>query len=149
MLASNGFDKSEGLEGSNSMELEETFVWPEGTRPNVVHDKFDFDLPVLDLSPVLKLEQLREEVAQWHGQGNNLRRGLQAEIHACEAATADIKKTIREACQEYGFFQIINHDLPVQLVEQLSDCFRQLFALPLTRGEKFMRRVHKQEELVI
>ncbi|KAJ4801161.1 2-oxoglutarate (2OG) and Fe(II)-dependent oxygenase superfamily protein [Rhynchospora pubera] len=38
--------------------------------------------------------------------------------------------TIAEACQTYGFFRIINHGIPPQLLSQALDLSKQFFALP-------------------
>lgn len=127
-VAHDALENLQGLKPSDDPQLEAAYVWPEGLRPDVLHDKFDFELPVVDLSPLIKLDKLRKEA--------NLRSGILEEIQVCEAAKADIERVIREACQEYGFFQVVNHDFPIELVEQLADIFRQIFALPLevTKG---------------
>lgn len=109
---------------------EKSLIWPEGRRPDIAYDQFDFELPVIDLSPVLKLQSLRREIEQLEGKANN-RSALEAEIEVCEAAKSDIAEEIRAACQEYGFFQIINSGFPKEVVEKFRESCRQIFDLPL------------------
>ncbi|CAM6091178.1 unnamed protein product [Calypogeia fissa] len=114
---------------------EKPFIWPEGDRPDIRHDEYDFKLPIIDLSPVLKLHSLRREIEQLEGDGD-VRNGLEAEIKACEAAKSDIAKAIRAACEEYGFFQIFNSGFPNEVVEQFRESCRQIFDLPLEEKMK-------------
>ncbi|KAK9060468.1 hypothetical protein SSX86_021172 [Deinandra increscens subsp. villosa] len=40
-------------------------------------------------------------------------------------------KLVGHACQTFGMFQVINHGVPTNLVEEMEDASRQLFALPI------------------
>ncbi|CAM6088289.1 unnamed protein product [Calypogeia fissa] len=115
---------------------EKSFVWPEGNRPELVHDDYDFELPVIDLSPVLKLQGLRKEIEQLEEGDTQARSCLEAEIEAGEAAKSDVAKAIRAACEEYGFFQIINSGFPMEVVDQFTETCRQIFDLPLEEKMK-------------
>lgn len=116
-----------------SPKLDQFYVWPEGSRPDIVHDSFDFDLPIVDLSPVVKLQVMQKALREQdsNGQENTKTSGIEDEIKARLAAKESVEKEIRAACEEYGFFQIINHGLPSRLVEQLTQTFIQLFSLPV------------------
>ncbi|CAM6084381.1 unnamed protein product [Calypogeia fissa] len=114
---------------------EKSFVWPEGRRPDIKYDQYDFDLPIIDLSPVLKLQSLRTEIEQLEADSGT-RSGLEAEIKACEAAKSDIAKAIRAACEEYGFFQIINSGFLMEVVDQFRESCRQIFDLPFEEKVK-------------
>jgi hypothetical protein len=111
------------------LEIEEAFVWPEGDRPDMAHDNFDFQLPVIDLSPVFKLERLRKEIEDIGPA--KLRPNFGKEVEACKVATAIVVNDIRDACEEYGFFQITNHGFPMEVTEQLYECSKYIFGLPL------------------
>lgn len=55
------------------------------------------------MSPVLKLEELRKELADWEEHdGKTLRRSVKERIRACAATKAD-----------WRFFQIVNHSVPL------------------------------------
>ncbi|CAM6092663.1 unnamed protein product [Calypogeia fissa] len=110
------------------------FIWPEGTRPEISHNEYDFDLPLIDLTPVLRLQSLRREIEELKGDADEVRAvrsGLEAERKDCEAAKSDAEKTIRAACEEYGFFEVINSGFPMEVVEEFRKCCRQMFDLPL------------------
>ncbi|ONK64852.1 uncharacterized protein A4U43_C07F30650 [Asparagus officinalis] len=49
---------------------------------------------------------------------------------------------IEAACREVGFFQVINHGVPIELLERVQSAAREFFALPTE--EK--RRVRRNEE---
>lgn len=46
---------------------------------------------------------------------------------------------IRQACERFGFFQLINHDVPVELQHQVIDKCKELFKLPLEIKEKYAK----------
>jgi hypothetical protein len=108
---------------------EKSFVWPEDRRPNIAHDQYDCNLPIIDLSPVLELQSLRSQINQLEGEPET-RTKLETEIKACEAAKFDIANSIRAACEEYGFFQIVNSGFPMDVVEKFREIYQQLFDLP-------------------
>ena len=45
-------------------------------------------------------------------------------------ATQDIAQQIADACRDWGFFQVINHDISEQLIQRVWDETSQMFALP-------------------
>lgn len=82
------------------------FVWPEEERPTIPHNDYrrDRELPVIDLS------------------------GLQD-------GTAETKlrlaRRIAAACSEWGFFQLINHGIPVAELDEVQSLTRGFFELPM------------------
>ena len=46
---------------------------------------------------------------------------------------------VGDACKSWGVFQVINHDVPVGLLEAVEDVGRNLFALPSELKEKATR----------
>ncbi|CAM6087098.1 unnamed protein product [Calypogeia fissa] len=118
---------------------ERPFIWPEATRPEILHNEYDIDLPLIDLTPVLRLQSLRREIEEFKGDADEVRAarsGLEAQMKDCEAAKSDAEKMIRAACEEYGFFEIINSGIPMEVVEEFRKCCRQMFDLPLERKLK-------------
>lgn len=134
----------EKLNGHRTVDFEESFVWPEGARPDIAHDTFDFQLPVIDLGPALKLERLRRELqeqqsaAKEGGERGRGSSGIEEEIKACEVATEGVVSAIQAACEEYGFFQIVNHGFPMEVTEQLYECCKYIFDQPLEVGTKYV-----------
>ncbi|CAM6100195.1 unnamed protein product [Calypogeia fissa] len=67
---------------------ERPFIWPEGTRPEIPHNEYDIDLPLIDLTPVLRLQSLRREIEVLNGDADELRAarsGLEAQMKDCES----------------------------------------------------------------
>ncbi|CAN6466273.1 unnamed protein product [Victoria cruziana] len=61
------------------------------------------------------------------------------EIPVIDLSTSDVTELaglVREACESYGFFQIINHSIPQQLVEEMLLVSRQFFSLPMEEKMK-------------
>jgi hypothetical protein len=108
---------------------EKSFVGPEEKRPDLAHNYYDHELPIIDLSPVFKLQSLRLEISKLEGD-RQTRTRLETEINACEAAKLDIANSIRAACEEYGFFQIVNAGFPLDVVDNFRDTYQQIFDLP-------------------
>ena len=80
-------------------------------------------IPLIDLSPLLTTPVPSDGV-----EIPAALKGLVAEIEA--------------ACSVVGFFQVINHGVPIELLEGIQSAARQFFALPLE--EK--RRVRRNQE---
>lgn len=38
---------------------------------------------------------------------------------------------VRAACQTYGFFQLVGHDIPLEMQQSILDCAKKFFSLPL------------------
>ncbi|KAJ7518525.1 hypothetical protein O6H91_21G072800 [Diphasiastrum complanatum] len=92
--------------------IPDAYLQPEGLRPDVPYDGFSKEtelLPVLDL-------------------------------HNLSTGTADerqrIVNDIGYACKEWGFLQIINHGVPLRLIEKLRELAIIFFNLPAAEKEK-------------
>jgi len=44
---------------------------------------------------------------------------------------------VKEACEEHGFFQLVNHKVPVELQEAIIQQSKEFFKLPLDVKEKY------------
>ncbi|CAM6098473.1 unnamed protein product [Calypogeia fissa] len=121
-------EQFEGLK-SATKGIDEFWVWPPDSRPDIAHNQFDLQIPVIDMSPVLELEKLRKELAHSGGDGKT-GSSVEEQLRACEAAKASVQKEIGAACEEYGFFQIVNHGVPPHLLKQLTELCQHIFHLP-------------------
>ncbi|KAL3694484.1 hypothetical protein R1sor_008135 [Riccia sorocarpa] len=55
---------------------------------------------------------------------------------ASEEVRARIAREMGKACEEWGFFQVINTAVPAAVMEQVNDSAREFFALPVEEMEK-------------
>uniref|UniRef100_A0A2N9HP38 Fe2OG dioxygenase domain-containing protein n=1 Tax=Fagus sylvatica TaxID=28930 RepID=A0A2N9HP38_FAGSY len=46
--------------------------------------------------------------------------------------------SLRKACQEYGFFQLVNHDIPRDVIENMVNVSKMFFELPFEERSKYM-----------
>ncbi|XP_024367923.1 flavanone 3-dioxygenase 2 [Physcomitrium patens] len=84
----------------------EDFARSEQERPSVPHYVFDDTLPVIDIAAIKE--------------------------RSSEEREANVAKMLM-AARSWGFFRIINHDVPVELVKQVEANGKQFFALPMER----------------
>ncbi|KAG5618584.1 hypothetical protein H5410_018408 [Solanum commersonii] len=64
-----------------------------------------FDIPTIDVSPFIRSEENEE----------GKKKGIEQ---------------MREACVNYGFFQIANHRIPLELLSRIMDMYKTFFACP-------------------
>ncbi|XP_073156998.1 probable 2-oxoglutarate-dependent dioxygenase SLC1 [Henckelia pumila] len=90
------------------------YILPVSERPNVTNcDKstepdIDLQLPVIDF----------------------------AELQGCNRS--QVLKSLAYACQNYGFFQLVNHGIPDEIISNMVNVSRRFFELPLAEREKYM-----------
>ncbi|CAM6114167.1 unnamed protein product [Calypogeia fissa] len=129
--------KEDNLQSAATQAIDDFFVFPPENRPDIPHDKYDLEIPVIDMSPVLELEKLKKELAAMEEEGKKTGiSGLVEQMKACEAAKLKVQTEIGAACEEYGFFQIVNHGVPPQLMKQLVKCCQNVFDLPVEKKMK-------------
>ncbi|GFQ03852.1 thebaine 6-o-demethylase [Phtheirospermum japonicum] len=56
-------------------------------------------------------------------------------LNSLESLVAEI----REACEKWGFFQVINHGVPFRFREKIESVYREFFALPKEEKNKVAR----------
>lgn len=97
--------------------VSEMFILPEHMRPTVTHNDYtDLEIPVIDVSALFDPPQHDEKVME----------GLVAQV--------------RDACLHWGFFQIVNHGIPEELLERFHGQAKQFFALPFAEKMKVARQ---------
>jgi isopenicillin N synthase-like dioxygenase len=85
----------------------------------------------LDKCPIAKQDSLSEQVPV-------IDIGDLVIDSSCTAARVSIDE-IAQACQDWGFFQVINHGIPADLIESVLQQTRRMFALPLEQKLSVVR----------
>lgn len=57
-------------------------------------------------------------------------------IPIVDLSKPDAKTLIVKACEEFGFFKVINHGVPMEAISQLESEALKFFSMPLTEKEK-------------
>ncbi|CAL1397226.1 unnamed protein product [Linum trigynum] len=78
----------------------------------VVLDHDSYDVPIIDLSKLMKVD---EDEGSWR---------------------AEILK-LKRACQDWGFFQVVNHGIDLSLVEGIEEVAKEFFMLPLEEKQRY------------
>ena len=106
-----------GLEDPIALEnlrMDKAFVVDPEQRPKRKHDDYSASgdrVPVIDLSPLRNLDEKMSPQVK-----------------------ADLIEQVGKACEEWGFFQVINHGVPISLLDELEAVTKEFFNLP--REEK-------------
>lgn len=93
------------------LQFDESFIQESDHRPNPTI-KSPERIPLIDLSPTLTCGE-----------------------HIPDA----LVKQIEEACREWGFFQVINHGVPLELLERVQVAAKEFFKLPIEEKRKVKR----------
>ncbi|KAG0468816.1 hypothetical protein HPP92_018144 [Vanilla planifolia] len=107
-----------------ALKFNSAFIQDEEHRPKP-HISEAGGIPVIDLSPLVALTRDDDD-----------------RIECSKEALAGLVAEVGAACKAWGFFQIVNHGVPPELLDRLLAVAREFFALPLE--EK--RRVRRGEE---
>ncbi|KAJ4970835.1 hypothetical protein NE237_003934 [Protea cynaroides] len=51
---------------------------------------------------------------------------------------SQVLKTMAKACEEYGFFQVTNHGIPIDVINSMIDVSNRFFELPYEERAKYM-----------
>eukprot|EP01018_Ginkgo_biloba_P000893 Gb_34188 [translate_table: standard] len=99
----------------HSDKIPDEYVWPEEDCLSGQECSIMNEVPTIDLSEIL---------------GGLDEMGMK---YACQ--------TVRKACSEHGFFQVINHGVSSQLVDAAHEHMDLFFSLPLQKKQKALRKV--------
>ncbi|XP_031285206.1 protein DMR6-LIKE OXYGENASE 1-like [Pistacia vera] len=92
------------------------YILPDSDRPNAVYKRVNH---LNDATPNLKLPII--EFSELLGPNR-----------------VQVLKSIAKACEEYGFFQIVNHGIPLEVISNMIDVSSRFFALPFEERAKYM-----------
>ncbi|GLJ27422.1 hypothetical protein SUGI_0538430 [Cryptomeria japonica] len=97
-------------------EVPERYVRSDEERPAMLASSFhQFDyqqnIPVIDMGKIAQAQHREEEV-----------------------------RKIGEACEEWGFFQVVNHGIPHSLIDSIKKIGKEFFQLPLETKQKYSVR---------
>ncbi|XP_059428014.1 probable 2-oxoglutarate-dependent dioxygenase SLC1 [Corylus avellana] len=89
------------------------YIWPVSDRPNVNDGELEefkknLKLPIIDFSEL---------------QGSN---------------RPQVLESLANACEQYGFFQLVNHGIPSDAISSMIDVGKRFFELPMEEREKYM-----------
>ena len=113
-----------GLEDPTALEnlrMDKAFVVDPELRPKRKHDDYlasGNHVPVIDLSPLRDLDEK-----------------LSTQVNT------DLIEQVGKACEEWGFFQVVNHGVPISLLDELEAVTHEFFNLP--REEKLKVPHHR------
>ncbi|KAI9154411.1 hypothetical protein LWI28_025987 [Acer negundo] len=92
------------------------YIWPDSDRPNAADHKqslLHVTMPNLNL-PIIDFSQLL---------GPN---------------RSQVLKSLSTACEQYGFFQVVNHGITNDVITNMIDVSTRFFALPFEERSKYM-----------
>ena len=109
------------------VDVPHAFVWPVQQRPTVSHDEFTtLEIPLVDLAPLL---QAATSDRMMNGGGREEE----------EAARKHVVSQVRDACRDWGFFHVVNHGVPGELLDRVLKQAQRFFALPKEEKLKVRR----------
>ncbi|KAK8915926.1 Gibberellin 20 oxidase 1-B [Platanthera zijinensis] len=97
---------------SQQPEIPAQFIWPEGEKPTPDACE-ELPVPLIDLGGFLS------------GQPD---------------AAAEVALLIGEACATHGFFQVVNHGIPTQLLSDAHRSVEFFFSMPLREKQRALRK---------
>ncbi|XP_030931705.1 protein DMR6-LIKE OXYGENASE 2-like isoform X1 [Quercus lobata] len=89
------------------------YIWPIPDRPNSGNGNSSASNPNLKL-PIIDFAKL---------QGSNRSQAI---------------NSLKNACEKFGFFQLVNHDIPKDVIESIIDVSKGFFELPFEERSKYM-----------
>lgn len=95
----------QSLSESGLSTIPDRYIKPPSDRPSlsITSKQNQHSIPVVDLS------------------------GLMDDVAGCRATI----QAISAACREWGFFQVVNHGVSVELMERMRETWRSFFQLPI------------------
>ncbi|KAG0569164.1 hypothetical protein KC19_6G070100 [Ceratodon purpureus] len=98
--------------------VSEKFLLPEHQRPTVQHDDFtNLEIPIIDLAAY--------------------------DLEGDESAMETVVAQVRDACLNWGFFQIINHGVEEEILSRVQSQANRLFSLPYSDKMKVQKQPGK------
>ncbi|XP_058776287.1 protein DMR6-LIKE OXYGENASE 1-like isoform X2 [Vicia villosa] len=99
---------------SSPLSLTPRFIFPQSKRPNLSEVQSLDSIPIIDLSY----------------------------CHDNNPLSLEVVHKISKACEEFGFFQIVNHGVPEQVCQKMMKAITKLFELPSEERESLYSTDH-------
>ncbi|WJX61945.1 hypothetical protein P8452_46992 [Trifolium repens] len=106
---------------SSPLSLTPNFILPEHKRPNLSEVTYLDSIPIIDLS--------------YYDENNT--------------SSLEVVHKISKACEEFGFFQIVNHGVPEQVCNKMMKAITSLFELPSEEREHLSSTDHTKNVRLI
>ncbi|KAL3695854.1 hypothetical protein R1sor_009930 [Riccia sorocarpa] len=118
------------LRNSTIVDLPERYVWTQALRhnstsSNAAQELADLALPIIDISCLAENDS------------------------GDPAAKRRVSAEISAACEQWGFFQIVNHGIPKELMDDVDVQARKFFALPVEIKEKAKYDVNLKKDKAV
>ncbi|XP_059434066.1 gibberellin 2-beta-dioxygenase 2-like isoform X2 [Corylus avellana] len=68
--------------------------------------------------------------------GNEKLRAMELPVVDLSAERSEVSKVIVKACEEYGFFKVVNHGVPQDVILKLEEQALRFFSLPLSEKQR-------------
>ncbi|TXG56213.1 hypothetical protein EZV62_017526 [Acer yangbiense] len=115
-------ETSSSFRWTSSDTIPSNFILPENKRPHLSQVSALSSIPIIDLK-------------NYTGDGDNN-----------NVPDSSLLKKISHACEEYGFFQIINHGIPEDLCNKMMDAIAKLFeSIPPEERKQFFTTDHTKQ----
>lgn len=68
--------------------------------------------------------------------GNEKLRAMELPVVDLSGERSEVSKVIVKACEEYGFFKVVNHGVPQDVILKLEEQVLRFFSLPLSEKQR-------------
>jgi isopenicillin N synthase-like dioxygenase len=125
-----------------TLQIDPEFLVQQEHRPTLMYNDYKtvvgqhHVVPVIDLSPLTSKKKKKENKSS---SGLESSSALTQQEHDAHSSIHNLVEQVGKACEEWGFFQVINHGVSLSLLEELETNAQSFFALPLQEKAKVRR----------
>lgn len=118
-----------------TLQIDPEFLVQQEHRPTLKYNDYKTAVgqhhvvPVIDLSPLTSKKKKSSS-------GLESSSALTQQEHDAHSSIHNLVEQVGKACEEWGFFQVINHGVSLSLLEELETNAQSFFALPLQEKAK-------------
>jgi hypothetical protein len=123
-----------------TLQIDPVFLVQQEHRPTLEYNDYKTAVgqhhvvPVIDLSPLTSKKEKEKEKKSSSGLESSS--ALTQQEHDAHSSIHNLVEQVGKACEEWGFFQVINHGVSLSLLEELESNAQSFFALPLQEKAK-------------
>lgn len=121
-----------------TLQIDPEFLVQQEHRPTLKYNDYKTAVgqhhvvPVIDLSPLTNKKKKEKKSSS----GLESSSALTQQEHDADSSIHNLVEQVGKACEEWGFFQVINHGVSLSLLEELETNAQSFFALPLQEKAK-------------